>query len=154
MYSSYSQKKSEIRKNWLLINAKGAIVGRLAAKIAILLRGKNKPTYTPHMDGGDCVVVINAAEVAFSGKKIKNKIYYRHTGYPGGIKSTIPEKILDGKYPERVLKLAVKRMLDNGPMARKRMKNLYVYSGSEHKHEAQKPQVFDFISLNKKNKVN
>ena len=153
MYRTYSQKKSEVKKDWLLIDAGSAIVGRLAAKLAHLLRGKHKPTYTPHMDGGDCVVVINASKVTFSGKKNKNKIYYRHTGYPGGIKSTTPQKVFDSKNPEKVLRLAVKRMLDDGPMARQRMKNLYIYGGAEHKHEAQKPEMFDFINLNRKNKV-
>lgn len=151
MYRTYSQKQSDVHKDWLLIDAKGAIVGRLAAKIVTLLKGKHKPTYTPHMDGGDCIVIINASKVVFSGKKTKDKIYYKHTGYPGGIKSTTPAKTLEGNYPERVLKLAVKRMLDDGPMARQRMKNLYVYSGSEHRHEAQQPKVFDFAQLNKNN---
>lgn len=152
MYRTYSQIKSEIKKDWLLIDAKGAVVGRLAAIISKLLRGKHKSTYTPHMDGGDYIVVINAAEIAFSGKKLKNKIYYKHTGYPGGIKSTTPDKILESKNPERVLQLAVKRMLDDGPMARQRMKNLYIYNGAEHKQQAQQPQIFDFVNLNKKNK--
>ncbi len=153
MYKSYSQKQSEVKKKWLVIDAQGAVVGRLAAAIALLLRGKHKATYTPHIDGGDCVVVINAAQVQFSGKKTTDKVYYRHTGYPGGIKSTTPRKILEGEYPERVLRMAVKRMLDDGPMARRRMKNLYVYAGAEHKHEAQQPEVFDFKGLNRKNKI-
>ncbi len=153
MYRTYSQKKSEIEKNWLLIDATDLVVGRLAATISHLLRGKHKPTYTPHMDGGDCIVVINADKIKFSGKKLQNKIYYRHTGYPGGIKSTTPEKILKGAHPDRVLKLAVKRMLDDGPMARQRMKNLYVYRGSEHKHAAQQPQEFDVLQLNKRHKL-
>lgn len=148
---TFSIKAGEIKKRWILIDARGAVVGRLASFIAAVLRGKNKPEYTPHMDCGDNVVIINAADVFFSGSKMKNKVYYRHTGYPGGIKSTTPEKVLSGKYPERVLKMAVWRMMDDGPMARRRMKNLYVYSGSEHKHAAQKPVILEFSSLNNKN---
>ncbi len=153
MYRTYSQKKSEIKKKWLLINADGIIVGRLAVMIANLLRGKHKPTYTPHMDGGDCVVVVNADKLVFSGKKRREKIYYRHTGYPGGIKSTTPRLIFEGKNPHKVLELAVKRMMGCGPMARRRMQNLYIYSGSEHVHEAQQPEVFDFAAMNRKNTV-
>ena len=154
MYRTYSQKKLEIEKKWLLIDASDLIVGRLAAIISHLLCGKHKPTYTPHMDGGDNIIIINAAQVKFTGKKFKDKVYYRHTGYPGGIKSTTPEKILNGSYPDRVLELAVKRMLDDGPMARQRLKNLYIYNGPEHKQAAQKPEPFDVLRLNKRNKLN
>ncbi|MDN5248230.1 MAG: 50S ribosomal protein L13 [Wolbachia endosymbiont of Tyrophagus putrescentiae] len=145
-------KEKQIDKKWLLINAEGLVVGRLAAFIATLLRGKHKPEYTPHMDCGDNVIIINAEKVHFTGKKLKDKIYYRHTGYPGGLKQTTPSNILNGKFPERVIEMAVKRMLDDGPMARKRLSNLYIYSGPQHKHQGQQPKEIDFASLNRKNK--
>ena len=145
-------KQQDIQKSWILVDAKDAVVGRLAAFLSKVLRGKNSPSYTPHMDCGQNVVVINADKVVFSGKKLENKIYYRHTGYPGGIKSSSPKKVLLGKNPCDVLRLAVKRMLDDGPMARRRLSNLYLYSGQEHKQQAQQPKLVDFGSLNKKNK--
>lgn len=149
---TFSLKESDIIKKWILIDASGIVVGRLAAFIAKILRGKNKPEYTPYMDCGDNVVVVNAEKVCFSGNKFKDKVYYRHTSYPGGLKSCTPKNILSGKFPDRVIKMAVKRMLDDGPMARKRLKNLYVYPGPEHKHHGQKPVQLDFGSLNRKNK--
>ncbi|WFW29754.1 MAG: 50S ribosomal protein L13 [Wolbachia endosymbiont of Menacanthus eurysternus] len=145
-------KEKQISKNWFVIDADGLIVGRLAAFVAVLLRGKHKPEYTPHMDCGDNIVIINAEKVCFSGKKFKEKFYYKHTGYPGGLKRITPDAILNGKFPERVIKMAVKRMLDDGPMARKCLKNLYVYTGLEHKHQGQQPKKIDFASLNRKNK--
>jgi large subunit ribosomal protein L13 len=145
-------KQKQINKEWLVINAEGIIVGRLAAFVATLLRGKHKPEYTPHMDCGDNVIIINAEKVMFTGKKLRDKIYYRHTGYPGGLKKTTPANILSGKFPERIIEMAVKRMLDDGPMARKRFNNLYVYSGPEHPHQGQQPKEIDFASLNRKNK--
>lgn len=145
-------KEKQIDKKWLVIDAEGLVVGRLAAFVAMLLRGKHKPEYTPHMDCGDNVIIVNAEKVHFTGKKLKDKIYYRHTGYSGGLKKTTPDNILNGKFPERVIKMAVKRMLDDGPMARRRFENLYVYSGSEHKHQGQQPEKIDFASLNRKNK--
>lgn len=145
-------KEKQINKKWLVINAEGLVVGRLAAFVATLLRGKHKPEYTPHMDCGDNVIIVNAEKVRFTGNKLKDKIYYRHTGHPGGLKQTTPDNILNGKFPERVIKMAVQRMLDDGPMARRRFENLYVYSGLEHKHQGQQPLEIDFASLNRKNK--
>ena len=145
-------KEKQINKKWILIDAEGLVVGRLAAFVAARLRGKHKPEYTPHMDCGDNVIIINAEKVIFTGKKFKDKVYYRHTGYPGGLKQTTPSNILNGKFPERVINMAVKRMLDDGPMARKRLGNLYIYSGPQHKHHGQTPQEIDFGSLNHKNK--
>lgn len=145
-------KEKQINKKWLVINAEGLVVGRLAAFVATLLRGKHKPEYTPHMDCGDNVIIVNAEKAHFTGNKLKDKIYYRHTGHPGGLKQTTPDNILNGKFPERVIEMAVNRMLDDGPMARRRFENLYVYSGPEHKHQGQQPQEIDFASLNRKNK--
>ena len=145
-------KKGEIKNNWLLIDAENAIVGRLAAYISIALRGKNKNQYTPHMDNGDFVVVTNIEKIKFTGKKIKNKKYYRHTGYPGGIKSTTPS-ILIKKKPEEILKLAVKRMMPGGPLAKKQLSKLKIYKGTIHPHESQNPKIIDFAKMNKKNYV-
>jgi len=148
---TYSAKPHEIEKKWVLIDAEGAVLGRLAAFAASLLRGKHKPTFTPHMDDGDHVVVINADKVVLTGRKRENKIYYWHTGYPGGIKNRTAAQILDGKHPDRVVSKAVQRMLPRGPLGRKQFKNLRVYAGSEHPHEAQQPEVLDFAGLNSKN---
>ena len=145
-------KKSEIKNNWLLIDAENAIVGRLAAYISKTLRGKNKNQYTPHMDNGDFVIVTNIEKIRFSGKKTKNKKYYRHTGYPGGIKVTTPS-ILFKKKPEEILKLAVKRMLPGGPLAKKQLSKLKIYKGTSHPHESQNPKIIDFAKINKKNYV-
>ncbi|WP_168464752.1 50S ribosomal protein L13 [Wolbachia endosymbiont of Ctenocephalides felis wCfeT] len=149
---TFSLKEKQIDKKWFIIDAEGLVVGRLAAFVATLLRGKHKPEYTPHMDCGDNVIIINAEKVCFTGKKLKDKIYYKHTGYPGGLKKNTPDNILSGKFPERVMKMAVKRMLDDGPMARRRLENLYVYAGPEHKNQGQQPEKIDFASLNRKNK--
>jgi len=148
---TYSAKAGEIEKKWVLIDAEGLVVGRLASLIAMRLKGKHKATYTPHMDMGDNIIVINAGKVVFTGKKRDDKIYYRHTGYPGGIKATNPKRILEGKFPERVLEKAVERMLKRGPLQRKIMKNLKIYPGSDHPHEAQKPEIIDVAKLNRKN---
>ncbi len=153
--TTYSAKPSEIEKKWLVIDASGVVVGRLASEIAKILRGKHKPTYTPHMDCGDNVVVINADLVHLSGKKTAlkdGKIYYRHTGFPGGIKETTAGKILSGPHPERVLKLAVRRMITRNVLGDKQFGNLYVYAGSDHPHTAQKPVTYDFAAKNRKNK--
>jgi len=139
-------------KRWILIDAEGAVVGRLASFIAMRLRGKHRPDFTPHVDCGDNVIVINAEKVAFSGRKLAQKTYYRHTGYPGGIKSITAGKILGGEHPERVLKKAVQRMLPKeSPLAREQLSNLKLYVGAEHPHEAQTPEVIDFVSRNSKN---
>jgi len=143
-------KKSEIKNNWLLIDATNAVVGRLAAYISKVLRGKNKTQYTPHMDNGDFVIVTNIEKIKFSGKKFTDKKYYRHTGYPGGIKSTTPI-FLSKKKPEEILKLAVKRMLPGGPLAKKQLSKLKIYKGVIHPHESQNPKVIDFSKINSKN---
>ena len=148
---TYSATPKDIEKSWILIDASGLVVGRLAALIATRLRGKHKPGYTPHMDDGDNIVVVNAGHVVFSGNKRSDKEYFWHTGYPGGIKSRKADKILDGKHPERVLQKAVERMLPDGPLARKQLKNLKVYAGPEHPHEAQSPEKLDVAALNSKN---
>ena len=149
---TYSAKPSEVDKQWILIDASDLVVGRLASLIAMRLRGKHKPMFTPHIDCGDHVVVVNADKVTLTGKKTADKIYYRHTGYPGGIKSTKAGHILEGKHPERVLLKAVERMLPRGPMGRKQFSNLRVYAGEEHPHEAQEPKALDVGKLNPKNK--
>ena len=148
---TFSIKPSEIQKKWLLIDADGVVLGRLASIIAKYLRGKHKPTYTPHMDMGDNVIVVNAEKVELTGKKRDDKIYYWHTGYPGGIKSRKASDILEGKFPERVLKKAVKRMLPGGPLAKKQLTKLKIYSGDKHPHEAQNLKSLELSKLNKKN---
>ena len=145
-------KKSEIKNNWIHIDATNAVVGRLASEIAKILRGKNKATFTPHMDDGDFVVVANVSKIKFTGNKFNNKRYYRHTGHPGGIKETSP-KLLMNKKPEEILKLAVKRMLPGGPLAKKQLTKLKMYKEESHPHTAQKLKEVNFASLNKKNTV-
>lgn len=148
---TFSAKPSDIDKKWLLIDAEGLVVGRLAALIAMRLRGKHKPSFTPHMDCGDNIVVVNAQKVRFTGNKRTDKVYHWHTGYPGGIKTRTADKILDGRFPERVLEKAVERMMPGGPLSRRQLKNLRVYGGPEHPHEAQQPQKLDIAALNAKN---
>ena len=143
-------KKSEIENNWFEIDAKNAVVGRLAAVISKIIRGKNKPTYTPNMDNGDFVVVKNNEHIKLTGKKFQNKKYYRHTGYPGGIKETTPAKLHQQK-PGEVLKLAVKRMLPGGPLGKKQLTKLKIYKGIDHPHTAQNPKIIDISKLNNKN---
>ncbi len=149
--ATYSAKAKEITKKWIVVDAAGLVVGRAASIIALRLRGKHKPTFTPHMDCGDNVIVINASKVVFTGKKLQDKVYYHHTGYPGGIKERIAGKILAGPFPERVMEKAVERMLPRGPLGRRQLSNLHVYAGPEHPHTAQKPEVLDIKSMNKKN---
>jgi len=145
-------KPADVEKDWTLIDAKGLIVGRLASIIAMRLRGKHKPTYTPHVDSGDNIVVINADKVVFTGKKMTDKKFYWHTGYPGGIKERTMEKILGGKFPERVLTKAVERMMPkDSALARSQMTNLKVYAGTKHPHEAQSPKTLDVAAMNSKN---
>jgi len=143
-------KKNEINSNWFMIDATNAVVGRLATIVSKIIRGKNKTTYTPHMDDGDFVVVKNIEKIKFSGNKYQNKKYYKHTGYPGGIKETTPEK-LSLKKPEEILKLAVKRMLPSGPLAKKQLTKLKIYKGDQHPHEVQKPIEISLLSENQKN---
>ena len=145
-------KKNELNNNWYEIDASNAVVGRLASIIAKILRGKNKATFTPHMDNGDFVVVKNIEKIKFTGKKFQDKKYYRHTGYPGGIKETTPEKLYEKK-PGEALKLAVKRMLPGGPLAKKQLTKLKIYKGSEHPHSVQNPTVLELSKLNSKNLV-
>ena len=145
-------KKDEITCNWYEIDAKDAIVGRLATIVSKIIRGKNKTTYTPHMDHGDFVVVKNIEQIKFTGKKFNDKKYYRHTGHPGGIKETTPEKLLEKK-PSETLKLAVKRMLPGGVLGRKQLTKLKIYAGEEHPHKAQNPKILDLAKLNAKNLV-
>ena len=145
-------KKNEVKNNWILIDAENVIVGRLAVYISKVLRGKNKSQYTAHMDNGDFVVVTNIEKIKFTGKKNDKKIYYRHTGYPGGIKTTTPSILLKKK-PEEILKLAVKRMLPGGPLAKKQLSKLKIYKGTIHPHESQNPKIIDFAKMNKKNYV-
>ena len=142
-----------VEKKWHLIDAEGLIVGRVASIIANILRGKHKPSYTPLIDCGDNVIVINADKVRFTGKKLAQKVYYKHTGYPGGIKGITAGKVLDSRFPERVLEKAVERMIPRGPLGRQQMRNLRVFKGEEHDHGAQNPETLDIGSLNRKNKV-
>ncbi|MCR9134914.1 MAG: 50S ribosomal protein L13 [Alphaproteobacteria bacterium] len=151
---TYSQKPAEVEKTWVLIDAEGLVVGRLASLVALRLRGKHKATFTPHVDDGDNVVIINADKAVFTGKKYSDKKYYWHTGYPGGIKQRTARQIFEGRFPERVLEKAVERMLPRGPLGRRQMKNLRVYAGTEHPHEAQQPVALDVAALNAKNKRN
>ncbi len=149
---TFSQKPAEVEKNWIVIDADGVVPGRLASFVANRLRGKHKPTFTPHVDDGDNVIIVNADKVAFTGKKFSDKKYYWHTGYPGGIKERTARALLEGRFPERVMQKAIERMMPGGPLSRRQMKNLYVYAGPDHKHEAQKPTTIDMASLNPKNK--
>ena len=145
-------KKDDINSKWFEIDAAGAVVGRLATVVTKILRGKNKTTFTPHMDNGDFVVVKNIEQIKFSGNKFQDKKYFRHTGYPGGIKETTPEKLSFNK-PEETLKLAVKRMLPKGALAKKQLTKLKIYVGSNHPHSAQNPEIIDLFKLNKKNLI-
>ena len=146
-------KKKEIKKDWYIINAQNVAVGRLAAYISKVLRGKNKPTFNPHMDNGDFVVVTNIDKIKFTGKKFSNKVYYRHTGHPGGIKESTPLSFKEKNKTEDILKLAVKRMLPGGPLAKKQLTKLKIYLGDKHPHETQNPKIVDFLKLNKRNMV-
>jgi len=150
---TFSLRASEIDKKWILIDADGLVVGRLAAFIATRLRGKHKPSFTPHMDMGDNVVVINAGKVLLTGNKRTQKTYYRHTGYPGGIRQATADKILEGRFPERVLEAAVKRMMPGGPLTRDQLSNLRIFAGTEHPHEAQQPETVDVKGMNPKNSL-
>ena len=153
MKMTVSAKPAEIVKNWLLIDAEGLVVGRLASIIANRLRGKHKALYTPHVDCGDNVIVINADKVRFTGRKLTQKTYYRHTGYAGGIKEITADKVLAGRFPERVLEKAVERMVPRGPLGRDQMRSLRIFKGTEHPHVAQNPTVLDVGAMNRKNKV-
>ena len=146
-------KKSEIKSNWVEIDAKNAVVGRLATVITKILRGKNKNTFSPHVDHGDFVVVKNVEKIRFTGNKFQNKKYYKHTGYPGGIKEITPQKLSEKNKPEEILKLAVKRMLPGGVLSKNQLKKLKIYSGEDHPHSAQNPQIIDLVKMNSKNTI-
>ncbi len=148
---TFSAKPAEVTKKWVLIDASGLVVGRLATLVAMRLRGKHLPTYTPHVDCGDNVIIINAAKVVFTGRKRDDKVYYNHTGYIGGIKQRTAKSILEGRFPERVLEKAVERMIPRGPLGRVQLGNLRVYAGAEHPHEAQQPEVINVGAMNRKN---
>jgi len=150
--STISTKPADVEKKWLLIDAEGLVVGRLATIVANRLRGKHKASFTPHVDDGDNVIIINAEKVVFTGRKYSDKRYYWHTGYIGGIKERSPRQIIEGRFPERVIEKAVERMLPEGPLGRRQFSNLRVYAGSQHPHEAQQPEVLDVAALNPKNK--
>jgi len=152
MNKTYVAKPKDIVKKWWLIDAEDLVVGRLSTIIANLLRGKHKTTFTPNIDCGDNVIVINADKIKFTGKKYAEKLYYWHTGFPGGIKDRTAREILEGKHPERILEYAVSRMISRGPLQRDLMVKLYIYKGSEHRHQAQQPELLDVGSLNRKNK--
>ena len=151
--STFSAKPADIEKKWVVIDATGLVVGRLASLIALRLRGKHKPSFTPHVDDGDNVIVVNAEKVVFTGRKRDQKNYYHHTGFIGGIKERSAKSIFEGRFPERILEKAVERMLPRGPLGRKQLGNLRVYPGTEHPHEAQKPEALDVGALNRKNKA-
>ena len=151
MTKTYSARPADVEKKWILVDARDVVLGRLASVVALRLRGKHKPSFTPHIDCGDNVIVINAQQGKLTGKKRENDVFYWHTGYTGGIKQRTKAEILDGKYPERVIEKAVERMLPKGPLGRKIFSNLRVYPGAEHPHEAQQPEVLDVKSMNTKN---
>ena len=149
---TYSAKPQEVEKGWYVVDAEGLVLGRLATILATRLRGKHKPQFTPHVDCGDNIIVINAEKVRLTGKKLQDKKFYWHTGYPGGIKERTSGQILGGKHPERVIEKAVERMISRGPLARQVMTKLHVYAGPDHPHAAQQPQALDIASMNPKNK--
>ncbi len=148
---TYSAKPADVEKKWVTVDAAGLVVGRLASIVALHLRGKHKPTYTPHVDDGDNVIVINAAKAVFTGRKREKKVYHHHTGYIGGIKTRSVKQIMEGKFPERIVEKAVERMLPRGPLGRVQFGNLRVYPGPDHPHEAQKPEKLDVAAMNRKN---
>ena len=149
---TYSAKPSEIQKKWFLVDAEGLVLGRMAAEIAKILRGKHKTTFTPHMDCGDNVIVVNAEKVVLTGRKREQKIYYHHTNTIGGIKARSAKAILEGRFPQRIVEKAVERMLPRGPLGRQQLGNLRVYPGPDHPHAAQQPTVLDVGAMNRKNK--
>ncbi|HEX2654236.1 MAG TPA: 50S ribosomal protein L13 [Xanthobacteraceae bacterium] len=148
---TYSAKSAEVDKKWVLIDAKGLVVGRLASIIAMRLRGKHKPTYTPHVDCGDNVIVVNAEKVVLTGRKVQKKVYYHHTGFIGGIKERTAKFVLEGRFPERIVEKAVERMLPRGPLGRVQFGNLRVYKGPDHPHAAQQPETINISGMNRKN---
>jgi large subunit ribosomal protein L13 len=148
---TYSAKPAEVEKKWVMIDASGLVVGRLASIVALRLRGKHKPTFTPHVDCGDNVIIVNAEKVVLTGRKREQKVYHHHTGYIGGIKERSARSILEGKFPQRIVEKAVERMLPRGPLGRQQLGNLRVYAGAEHPHSAQQPESIDIAAMNRKN---
>jgi large subunit ribosomal protein L13 len=148
-----STRTEDVEKKWVLIDAEGLVVGRLATLVAMRLRGKHKPSFTPHVDDGDNVIIVNADKIVLTGRKLENKIYYHHSGFIGGIKERSAKFILEGRFPERIVEKAVERMLPRGPLGRQQMANLRVYKGAEHPHAAQSPTTIDVASMNRKNTV-
>ena len=149
---TFSAKPAEVQKKWVVIDAKGLVVGRLATLVAMRLRGKHLPTYTPHVDCGDNVIIVNAAHVVLTGRKRDQKVYHKHTGFIGGIKERSAKDILAGRFPERIVEKAIERMLPRGPLGRRQLGNLRVYPHAEHPHAAQQPEVIDIAAMNRKNK--
>lgn len=149
---TYSAKPADVDKKWVLIDAQGLVLGRLAALVAKRLRGKHRPDYTPHVDCGDNIIVVNADKVSLTGRKLTDKVYYRHTGYPGGVRSRTAGAVLAGAHPERVVAKAVERMIPRTPLGRRQLRNLRVYAGPDHPHEAQRPETLDVAAMNRKNK--
>ena len=149
---TYSAKPADVEKKWVMIDGQGLVVGRLASIVALRLRGKHKPTFTPHVDCGDNVIIVNAEKVVLTGRKLERKVYYHHTGYIGGIKERTAKSIMEGRFPERIVEKAVERMLPRGPLGRVQLGNLRVYKGPEHPHAAQSPEPLDVGAMNRKNK--
>jgi len=152
-YKTISANKATVRKEWYVVDASGEVLGRLASRVAMVLRGKHKTDFTPNVDTGDHVIVINADKVRFTGRKLNQKLYYKHTGYAGGLKEVTAGKVLEGRFPERVLEKAVERMIPRGPLGRDQMRALHLYNGTEHPHGGQNPELLDVASMNRKNKV-
>ncbi|MGY9025151.1 MAG: 50S ribosomal protein L13 [Candidatus Pelagibacterales bacterium] len=142
-----SLRKEDVDKKWIIIDAEGIVLGRLASKVAVILRGKHKPSFTPHADCGDYVIIINAEKIKLTGKKLDGKIYYWHTGHPGGIKSRTARQIIEGRFPDRVIRLAVKRMIPKGPLGSQQLSNMKVYAGTDHPHAAQAPKVLNISEM-------
>ena len=149
--TSYSAKPADVEKKWVMIDASGLVVGRLASIVALRLRGKHKPTFTPHVDCGDNVIIVNAEKAVFTGRKLGKKVYYHHTGFIGGIKERSAKSIMEGRFPQRIIEKAVERMLPRGPLGRQQLSNLRVYPGPEHPHAAQQPESLDIAAMNRKN---
>ena len=149
---TFSQKPAEVEKKWIMIDATGLVVGRLASVVAMRLRGKHKPTFTPHVDDGDNVIIVNAEKIVLTGRKRENKVYRHHTGFIGGIKTRSAKSIMEGRFPERIVEKAVERMLPRGPLGRRQLGNLRVYPNAEHPHQAQQPETIDIAAMNRKNK--
>lgn len=152
MMKTYSAKPSDVEHKWFVVDAEDLVLGRMASVVALRLRGKHKPMYTPHIDCGDNIIIVNAEKVRLTGNKRQDKVYHRHSGYPGGIKSTTADQVLSGKHPERVVIKAIERMISRNPLGRQQMRKLHVYAGPEHPHAGQQPEALDVAAMNSKNK--